>query len=71
VRTRASDDYGGAAESVGPRKRGRIVQASLQLLQQRKDLARLPVRFDVVVVSDLEGTAPKVEWIKHAFSARG
>jgi putative endonuclease len=70
VRTRSSDEYGGAAASVGARKRGRIVRASLQLLQQRKDLARLPVRFDVLVVSELDGDAPKVEWIKHAFLAR-
>lgn len=70
VRTRSSEDYGGAAASVGARKRGRIVRASMQLLQQRKDLAKLPVRFDVLVVSELETDAPRVEWIKHAFLAR-
>lgn len=69
VRTRSSDEYGGAAASVIARKRQRIIHASLQLLQQRRDLARLPVRFDVLVVSDLESREPKVEWIKHAFDA--
>jgi putative endonuclease len=69
VRTRASDAYGSAAESVGPRKRRRIVRAAHQLLQQNKDFARMPVRFDVVVVSEIDSPDPKVEWIKHAFNA--
>jgi putative endonuclease len=69
VRTRSSDEFGGAAASVVPRKRRRIIHASLQLLQERRDLALLPVRFDVIVVSDLESSTPKLEWIKHAFDA--
>jgi len=69
VRTRADDSYGGAAASVTPRKRGHIVQAAQQLLQQHKQFARMPVRFDVIVVSDIDSIAPSVEWIKHAFDA--
>jgi len=68
VRTRSSDAYGGAAASVDARKRQRLVRAASQLLQQRKDLARLRARFDVMVVSDGDD-APRIEWIKHAFSA--
>jgi putative endonuclease len=67
VRTRASDSYGGAAASVTRSKQRRITRAAAQLLQQRTDLARLPVRFDVVVVTDPMGEAPAVEWIHHAF----
>lgn len=67
VRTRASDRYGGAAASVDPRKQQRLVRAAEQLLQQRKDLARLPARFDVVTVSELTGVSPKVQWLRHAF----
>lgn len=67
VRTRASDWYGGAAASVDPRKQQRLVRAAEQLLQQRKDLARLPARFDVVTVSELTGASPKVQWLRHAF----
>jgi len=67
VRTRASNRYGGAAESVDFYKRRRIVRASLQLLQQRRDLALLRARFDVIVVSELDSKQPRVEWIKHAF----
>jgi len=67
VRTRASAAYGGAAASVTRGKQRRITRAAAQLLQQRAELARLPVRFDVVVVTDPLGDAPAVEWIQHAF----
>jgi putative endonuclease len=69
VRTRASDEFGGAAASITRVKQQRITRAASQLLQRRSELARLPVRFDVLVVSDPEGPAPSVEWIQHAFEA--
>ena len=69
VRTRANSAYGGAAASVDRRKQRRITRAASQLLQQRSDLARLPVRFDVLVVSDPYGASPAIEWIQHAFEA--
>jgi putative endonuclease len=69
VRTRTTDAYGGAAASVDRRKQQRITRAASQLLQQRSDLARLPVRFDVLVVSDPYGPSPAIEWIQHAFEA--
>jgi putative endonuclease len=68
VRTRSSNAYGGAAASVDARKRQRVVRAASRLLQQRRDLARLRARFDVIVVCDRCGDAPHIEWIKHAFS---
>ena len=69
VRTRSSAAYGGAAASVDRRKQQRITRAATALLQQRADLARLPVRFDVIVVKDPHGAAPRIEWIRHAFEA--
>jgi putative endonuclease len=69
VRTRASPAFGGAAASVTRAKQQRIVRAAHRLLQQRRELARLAVRFDVIVVSDPFGPAPRIEWIRHAFSA--
>lgn len=69
VRTRAREDFGTAAASVDRRKQRRITRAAQQLLQQRSDLARLPVRFDVLVVSDLAAVEPRIEWIRHAFEA--
>ena len=67
VRTRASDRYGGAAASVDVRKQQRIIRATCLLLQRRKDLARLRVRFDVIAVSNMDGEQPRIEWIQHAF----
>ena len=67
VRTRSSNAFGGAAQSVDAHKRQRLIRAAARLLQQRQDLARLRVRFDVIVVSDPCSDAPRIEWIKHAF----
>jgi putative endonuclease len=69
VRTRSSAAFGGAAASVDRRKQQRITRAATALLQQRAELARLAVRFDVVVVSDPLAAAPRIEWIQHAFEA--
>ena len=67
VRTRASDRFGGAAASVDFRKQQRLVRAASQLLQQRRDLARLPVRFDVICVSNVGSERPRIDWIRQAF----
>jgi putative endonuclease len=67
VRCRASERFGGAAASVDFRKQQRLVRAAHQLLQQRRDLACLPVRFDVVCVSDVGSDSPCVNWIRQAF----
>ena len=48
VRSRASDEFGGAAASVDGWKQRKIVRAARLLLQERHDLARLRARFDVV-----------------------
>ena len=69
VRTRASNAYGGAGASVDRSKQRRITRAAQQLLQQRSELAELPVRFDVLIVSDPFGPSPAIEWIQHAFEA--
>ena len=67
VRTRSTETFGGAAASIDGWKQHKIVRATTQLLQQRKDLARLRVRFDVIVIHGAGETQPSVEWIKHAF----
>ena len=68
VRTRSSDQFGGAAASVGPAKQTRLIRAAAQLLQQHRELSRLRVRFDVVTVSEVGQETQRVEWIRHAFS---
>ena len=62
VRTRASDQYGGAAASVGRAKQRRIAATAALLLQRHRELRQCRVRFDVIVVRD-----GQIEWIKHAF----
>lgn len=69
VRTRGSDLYGSAAATVGTSKQRRIIRTTTQLLQQRRDLAGLRVRFDVIVVREGAGQGPRLEWIQHAFLA--
>jgi putative endonuclease len=69
VRSRASDAFGGAAASVGWRKRQRITRAAQALLQHHPEIARLPVRFDVILVNDPLGPAPRIEWLRDAFEA--
>lgn len=62
VRTRASEQFGGAAASISHAKQRRIAATSALFLQQRPELQRCRVRFDVIVIRD-----GAVEWIKHAF----
>lgn len=73
IRLRGSDSHGGAAASVGPAKQRRIILTAAQLLQLRPDLARMPVRFDVLAMQP-RGQGPgsedySIEWIRHAFTA--
>jgi putative endonuclease len=68
VRTRSSNAFGGAAASVDVHKQRRLLRAAEQLLQQRKELARLHVRFDVIIVHQPASKNPRSEWIKHAFT---
>ena len=68
VRTRSSDQFGGAAASVDPGKQIRLIRAAHQLLQQRRELSKLRVRFDVLVVAEVGRETMRVEWLRHAFS---
>lgn len=66
VRFRRSSDFGSGAESVGPRKRGRLIAAAQHYLQRHPRLADRPCRFDVIAIGP--GASPQVEWIRNAFS---
>jgi putative endonuclease len=69
VRTRSREDFGGAAASIGRLKQRRIIRAASQLLQQHRDYAALPVRFDVLIIGDPGSEVPQVNWLRHAFEA--
>jgi len=66
VRTRSSEQYGGAAASIGFAKQRRIAATAALFLQSRRELQCCRVRFDVIVVRN--GCC---EWLKHAFDAPG
>ena len=63
VRMRANSRFGGAAASVYYRKQQKLRRTAAALLLERKDLAGLRVRFDVVAL-----TPTGIDWIKHAFT---
>lgn len=63
VRKRSSAAYGGAAESITARKRGRLIAAARHYLSRQRALPAC--RFDAVLV-DAHG---RVEWIRDAFGA--
>jgi putative endonuclease len=67
VRTRARNEYGGAAASVDWAKQRRLVLAAEHLLMRRAELRRYPARFDVVAITTGNPKA-KVDWIKSAFT---
>jgi len=62
VRLRRDPRFGGAAESVGARKRARLVAAARQFLASRPPV---PCRFDVLLLDALE--LRRIEWIRDAF----
>jgi putative endonuclease len=51
VEVKARGDLVSASEALGVRQRGRIARATQAFLQQRPNLARLSVRFDVILVA--------------------
>ena len=64
VRSRSQSGYGSALESIGPRKRERVVRAATLYLQSHPAAARGNCRFDVVAID-----GPRVQWLRGAFGA--
>lgn len=65
VRLRGSQEFGGAAASIGHSKQQRIIAAAQQYLAGRGSPP--PCRFDVILLNQLDAAA--IEWIKDAFGA--
>ena len=65
VRTRSSDDFGGAAASVGRDKRRRLCRAAQAFIIER-GLDERRARFDVVAVK-FGGRKPGIEHLADAF----
>jgi putative endonuclease len=66
VRLRSTSRFGGAAASITPAKRRRIVLATRHLLARYPSLQRWPLRFDAVLVAAAHGP---IEWLRSAFDA--
>jgi putative endonuclease len=66
VRYRASSRFGGAAASITPAKRQRIVRAARHFLATRRGYGGAPCRFDVVAY-DGDTNEPTSHWHRAAF----
>lgn len=63
VRLRNTNAHGGAAGSITPAKRRRLILAARHWLAGRPEM---PSRFDAVLLDRLDANA--IEWVKNAFS---
>lgn len=61
VRSRANDTYGGAAASITPAKREKLLKTARHYLSGITPLP--PCRFDAVLIT---GEPPHIEWIRNA-----
>jgi putative endonuclease len=66
VRLRRSNDFGGAAASVGAHKRRRLRASAQYYLQRHHAAAAHPCRFDVVALTG-EPADARLEWLPNAF----
>lgn len=67
VRTRARNEFGGAAASVDWIKQRKLARAAEHLLMKRADLRRYPARFDVIAITTGHPEA-RIDWLKSAFT---
>lgn len=67
VRLRRNRGFGTAAESVDQHKQDKLMQAALHFMAAEPALSGLPVRFDVMALSNLR--VDDSCWIKNAFDA--
>lgn len=66
VRYRRSDFFGGGAASVDAGKQRRLAHAAQLFLQQHRQWADAPCRFDVVEAQG-DPARPELRWIRDAF----
>jgi putative endonuclease len=66
VRLRSRTDFGGALESVTPRKRRKLLRAALYHCMHRPGWRARAIRFDVLAVQE-SPRGRDVAWIRDAF----
>ena len=64
VRLRTRADFGSAADSIGLRKRQRIIRTTRYLMLGKPALRHLRIRFDTLLLDSQEGP---IDWIEDAF----
>lgn len=69
VRARSRTTKGSALETIGHRKRQRIVRATHHFLMRNPEWHARPIRFDVVAIDGIESPAPAIAWVRNAFDA--
>ena len=68
VKSRAGDEFGGAAAAVTGWKQRKIAVMALDYLARHR-LENTPCRFDVVTVEVVDGKPPEIEIYQHAFDS--
>ena len=71
VRSRRGTSHGGAAESIGPTKRRRVVRAAATWAARAGLLDKRSIRFDVFSVQIRAEGRLEIDWIEAAFDAEG
>lgn len=70
VRLRTSARFGGAAESITPKKQQRVILAARWWLAGAgRRYAEHNIRFDAVLLDGLD--AARIDWVRSAFDAQG
>ena len=68
VKYRANTFFSDTVESINWKKCERIINTSLQYLQENETYKSCDCRFDVVLITG-DRFKPSIEWIKNAFQA--
>lgn len=69
VRSRSSEEFGSALESITPMKRRRFIRAVRWYLARRRPPWLGPMRFDVVAIQSRPNTPPSLTLLRDAFTA--
>jgi len=69
VKYRESLDYGGAASTIPPSKRRKLIKTALFYLTRHRQYGQRPARFDALLIQRLADGSDEIEWIKNAFYA--
>lgn len=66
VRLRNNSDFGSSMETVGARKKSRLIRSALHYLQHHQLIDKKQCRFDVIGIDHHH----EMIWIKNAFDAK-